>query len=109
MVLATSPAGLEAGLLVLSMSFACLLFVCWLVWLVGWVCGGVVVCVCFLVRPSFVVVCSSCRCLYLGFYDLAERLLGWWAVTPGGGGGGVGGCGGGCGGCGGRGRGRFGW
>ena len=81
MALATSPAGLDAGLLVLrSMSFACLLFVCWLVWLVwlvrwlvGWLCGGVVVCVCFLVRPS---------------------LLGWWTVTPsgGGGGGGGGGC-----------------
>ena len=74
---------------------------CCLVGLVGWLVGWcVVVCVCFLVRPSLFLRPAGA---YLDFYDLAERLLGWWAVTPGGGGG----CGCGCGG--GGGGGRFGW
>ena len=87
----------------------------WFGWF-GWLAGCVVVwlCVCLFAfssarRSSLFVRPAGA---YLDFYDLAERLLGWWAVTPGGGGGGGvvvvgGGGGGGCGGC--RGRGRFGW
>ena len=94
-----------------SWSSACLLLACFLfVGLFGWLAGYVVVWLCVFAFSSVRRSSLSVRPAgaYLGFYDLAERLLGWWAVTPGGGGGGVGG-GGGCGGCGGRGRGRFGW